>query len=96
MSNSVGYSALAQQYKERYGGTLAEGDTTIRNVLDVIIDNLVAEGDRVRCVDRFTLEVVHRKERTGRHPVTKEPVKVPAYYGYKVNLSKKLHERLNS
>lgn len=66
--------------------------------LDVLLDLLgraLAEGASIRLSGFGSFQVCMRAARTGRHPSTGEPIKIPASFGVKFAAGKSLTERIN-
>lgn len=67
----------------------------VNAVLEVITEELEKE-EKVTLVGFGTFEVRHRKERMGRNPATKEPIKIPASKSPAFRAGKGLKDRVNS
>lgn len=61
----------------KLGCSKAEAGKAVDAVLGGIIEG-VQESDKVTVPGFGTFKKAHRKARTGRNPVTKEPIEIPA------------------
>ena len=69
---------LAHMVYERHGGlTNREALRYVDILFDVIKDQLI-KGESIHIVGFGTLEVVKRKPRRGRNPITGEEIELPA------------------
>ncbi len=63
--------------------------------VDVVTEGLVA-GDKIALVGFGTFEVSERPERTGRNPLTKETITIPASKQPKFKAGKALKDAVNA
>ena len=72
-----------------------DSNKAVNAVLETITEELEKE-EKVTLVGFGTFEVRHRKERMGRNPATKEPIKIPASKSPAFRAGKNLKDRVNS
>ncbi|MGN1030080.1 MAG: HU family DNA-binding protein [Butyricicoccaceae bacterium] len=68
---------LVAEVADRIGMTKKDTDQVLDCILTVIGDTL-AQGENVQFQGFGTFELRQRAARTGRHPVTGEPIRIPA------------------
>lgn len=68
---------LIDKVAEKANITKKQADTVLSAVLEVIQES-VADGDKVSLVGFGSFEQRQRKERIGRNPKTSEPMDIPA------------------
>ncbi len=79
-------------------GTLGMTKSGTKKVIDEflrVVENHVAEGDKVSLFEHFSLAVVERAERMGHNPKTGESIKIPAYKTVKFSASSALKDKVN-
>lgn len=90
---SVSRRELAEELKERIGGTIGEHDTTIKTLLSIISDKMAA-GERVQLRGFGTFESREIKAHKTVNPVTDKKMKVPKSYTVDFRPAKALKEQL--
>ena len=68
---------LARAIYDRHGGISNQEAQRIVDIIFETIKNRLLTGDEVRIVGFGTLEVVTRRTRRGRNPVTGEEIQLP-------------------
>lgn len=68
---------LARAIYDRHGGISNQEAQRIVDIIFETIKNRLLTGDEVRIVGFGTLEVVTRRTRRGRNPVTGEDIQLP-------------------
>lgn len=98
MKKYVGITDLTEAYATKYNVTKKEAEQAIKNVLEVMEEELLKEDYRgLQFINFFTLEKVVRKARKGRNPRNPEhEIFIPERLALKVKVGKALHEKLNS
>lgn len=89
-----GIKDLSKRYANKFGVTLTEAETVIKNSLSVMTDAIVEDGG-VSYIGNFTISAVQRSERTGRNPATGESFTIPASVGLKIKCGLALKKKLN-
>lgn len=69
---------LARAIYDRHGGISNQEAQRIVDLIFETIKNQLLSGEEVRIVGFGTLEVVARRSRRGRNPVTGEEIQLPA------------------
>lgn len=69
---------LARAVYERHGGISTQESRRIVDLIFDIIRHHLLSGEEVHIVGFGTLEIVRRRERRGRNPVTGEAIQLPA------------------
>lgn len=90
-----GMKDIAERLSAEEDITQKEAVSIVSNVLDIIKEELIAEGD-VRLVDFGTFKIGDRKARTGRNPATGELMQIAASKVVKFKPAKKFKEAVNS
>lgn len=85
---------LADEISKAMGLTVRQGREFVQRLLDLVQDDLVEKG-RSELRGLGTFAVFTRPARETTHPVTGEPVHIPARRAVRYRTSKKLKERLN-
>jgi DNA-binding protein HU-beta len=70
---------LAREIYERHGGLTSREALRIVDLLFDRIKGRLMKGESVRIMGFGTLEVVTRKPRRGRNPITGEPIEVAGH-----------------
>lgn len=96
MIKGVSTGFFIKQYAEKYGVSETEAGVAVHNVLNLIQDDLVSEGDKVVFHGLFSLEVVRRKERIRFNVNKQESCVHDATNSIKVTPSRKYRKKLNS
>jgi nucleoid DNA-binding protein len=68
---------LARAVYERHGGISNQEARRIVDLIFEIIKRQLLGGEEIHIVGFGTLEVVHRRSRRGRNPVTGEAIQLP-------------------
>ena len=89
-----GIKDLSKAYAQKYGVTLAEAETVVKNTLSVMTEAI--ENGGVSYIGNFTIEAVQKSARVGRNPATKEEFNIPASIGLRIRCGKQLKQRLNA
>ena len=89
-----GIKDCVKSYASKTGCTLAEADKAMRTAVEVIKDEILANGG-VSFIGTFSLEVVTREARRGINPATGMPHVIPARKTLKLVVGKQLKEELN-
>ena len=69
---------LARAIYDRHGGISYQEAGRIVDMILTIIKGQLLDGEGVHIVGFGTLEIVERRPRRGRNPVTGEPIHLPA------------------
>jgi nucleoid DNA-binding protein len=69
---------LARAVYERHGGISTQEARRIVDLIFEIIRHHLLSGEEVHIIGFGTLEVVRRRERRGRNPLTGEAIQLPA------------------
>jgi len=86
---------LADQIAKEMGLTLRQGREFLSRLLELVREDLVTT-ERCELRGLGTFAVYARPARKTTHPVTGEPVKIPARRGIRYRTSKQLKEMLNT
>jgi len=86
---------LADQIAKEMGLTLRQGREFLSRLLELVREDLVTT-ERCELRGLGTFAVYSRPARKTTHPVSGEPVKIPARRGIRYRTSKQLKEMLNS
>ena len=89
-----GIKDCVKSYASKTGCSLAEADKAMRTAVEVIKDEILANGG-VSFIGTFSLEVVTREARNGINPATGMPHVIPARKTLKLVVGKQLKEELN-
>lgn len=86
---------LADQLAGQLGLSVRTGRAFLEGLLEMIREDLATTG-RVELRGLGTFAVHQLPERNSTHPVTHQPVHIPARKGIRYRASKALKDRLNS
>jgi DNA-binding protein HU-beta len=89
-----GIKECASAYAEKVGCSKAEAERTVKNVIDVIGQQIVDNGG-VQFVGVFSIEVKERAAHEGRNPKTKEAITIPAHKTLKLKVGSALNKAIN-
>ena len=84
----ISKSGLIDKVAAEIDGISKKDITTVVNTLLPTIVEIVKQGDDIRLIGFGTFKTLHRKERTGHNPRTKEPIKIAASdsFSFKSNI----------
>jgi len=97
MLKYAGLKTCVDRYSKKKSISKKEAEETIRDILDVIKEELLEDNEGIQFVNFITLQKVERVERVGRNP--KKPSMVciiPRAIKLKAILGKKFNEKLNN
>ena len=86
---------LVAAMAEQAGMSKKDAEKALKAFTDVVADELKKDG-KVQLVGFGTFEVATRKERDGRNPKTKEPMKIAASKAPKFKAGKALKDMINA
>ncbi len=69
---------IARAVYDRHGGFTLQDSLRVVDLTFEIIKQRLIQGDNIQITGFGTLEIVRRKPRRGRNPVTGEPIDLPA------------------
>ncbi|MEC8461406.1 MAG: HU family DNA-binding protein [Pseudomonadota bacterium] len=73
--------------------------SSVRDIIDATLNeviNIVVEEGEIRLLGFASLKVYNRKERKALHPITREPIDVPAKKSLKVSISSEFKDAIQS
>jgi DNA-binding protein HU-beta len=94
MANSVTKAQLVSHIATEAGLKKVEAERALAAVTGAIQTALVS-GKKVTLVGFGTFSVQHKKERMGRNPQTKQPIRIPAAKAIKFKAGKAMKEAVN-
>ncbi|MFT4624883.1 MAG: DNA-binding protein HU-beta [Myxococcota bacterium] len=94
MANSVTKAELVSHIAQEAGLKKVQAEKALAALTGAIQQSLV-DGKKVTLVGFGTFSVQHRKERMGRDPQTKSPIKIPASNTVKFKPGKAMKEAVN-
>ena len=83
---------LARIVYLRHGGLTNRDALRLVDLLFDLVKRHLQEGEKIHIVGFGTLEVVNRKPRRGRNPITGEPIVLGAHRAMFFRPSRSLHE----
>ena len=92
--SKAGLTDCINAYAEKTGCTKVEADKVVRNVLEVIKEQIIEKGG-LTIVDLFTFKIAGRKGRVSKAPLTGKIVQVPPYKTINLRIGKALKAELN-
>ena len=95
MANSVTKAELVSHIANEAGLKKVEAERALEAVTGAIQSALVS-GKKVTLVGFGTFSVQARRERMGRNPQTKKPIRIPASKSIKFKPGKAMKEAVNS
>ena len=95
MANSVTKAELVSHIANEAGLKKVEAERALEAVTGAIQSALVS-GKKVTLVGFGTFSVQARRERMGRNPQTKKPIRIPASKSIKFKRGKAMKEAVNS
>jgi DNA-binding protein HU-beta len=94
MANSVTKADLVSSIATEAGLKKVEAEKALVALTNAI-QGALQGGRKVTLVGFGTFSVAHRKEKVGRDPQTKKPIKIPAHNAVKFTSGKALKDSVN-
>lgn len=85
---------LINKIAEKSEMTKKDATTFLETFIDTVEESVV-NGDKVQLVGFGTFEKVHREERKGHNPITKEEIIIPPSDSVKFKVGKHFKDRVN-